>query len=120
MTSLLVSIIVSACLGALVGLIRQWRDQAAPEGNVDFGGVRTYSLWAMLGCIGAFLVQWLFDHQAPDVPARYPRLSTALTGGACVSLAICLDQWQRQMIAHADAPCVEVHAGAFREGIKDR
>jgi len=54
-TSLLVSIIVSACLGALVGLIRQWRDQAAPEGSVDFGGVRTYSLWAMLGCIGAFL-----------------------------------------------------------------
>ena len=55
MATLLVSIIVSACLGALVGLIRQWRDQAAPEGSADFGGVRTYSLWAMLGCIGAFL-----------------------------------------------------------------
>ena len=48
--------------------------------------------WIIGGCIGAFLVQWLFDHQAPDVPARYPRLSTALTAGACISLAVCLDQ----------------------------
>ena len=48
--------------------------------------------WVIGGCIGAFLVQWLFDHQAPDVPARYPRLSTVLTAGACISLAVCLDQ----------------------------
>jgi hypothetical protein len=48
--------------------------------------------WIIGGCIGAFLVQWLFDHQAPDVPARYPRLSTALTAAACISLAVCLDQ----------------------------
>lgn len=48
--------------------------------------------WIIGGCIFAFLVQWLFDHQAPDVPARYPKLSTALTAGACVSLAVCLDQ----------------------------
>lgn len=48
--------------------------------------------WVVAGCIAAFLVQWLFDHQAPDVPARYPRLSTALTAAACVSLAVCLDQ----------------------------
>jgi|SRR5579859_4000905 len=48
--------------------------------------------WIIAGCIAAFLAQWLFDHQAPDVPARYPRLSTALTAGACISLAVCLDQ----------------------------
>ncbi|HEY3948062.1 DUF3429 domain-containing protein [Phenylobacterium sp.] len=48
--------------------------------------------WVVGGCIVAFLVQWMFDHQAPDVPARYPRLSTTLTAGACISLAICLDQ----------------------------
>jgi hypothetical protein len=48
--------------------------------------------WIIGGCIGAFLIQWLFDHQAPDVPARYPRLSTVLTAGACISLAVCLDQ----------------------------
>jgi uncharacterized membrane protein (DUF4010 family) len=44
----------------LVGLIRQWRDQTAtPEGNADFGGVRTFALWAMLGCISAFLNETL-------------------------------------------------------------
>jgi len=48
--------------------------------------------WIIGGCIAAFLVQWLFDHQTPDTPARYPRLSTALTAAACISLAVCLDQ----------------------------
>jgi len=47
---------VSACLGALVGLIRQWSDQKdSPDQAVDFGGVRTYTFWAILGCSGAFL-----------------------------------------------------------------
>ena len=56
MSNLLISIIVSASLGALVGLIRQWSDQTAtPQGSVDLGGVRTYALWAMLGSISAFL-----------------------------------------------------------------
>jgi hypothetical protein len=48
--------------------------------------------WILSGAIAAFLLQWLFDHQGPDVPARYPKLSTAITGAACVSLAVCLDQ----------------------------
>jgi hypothetical protein len=48
--------------------------------------------WILAGAIAAFLLQWLFDHQGPDVPARYPKLSTAITGAACVSLAVCLDQ----------------------------
>ena len=48
--------------------------------------------WILAGAIAAFLVQWLFDHQAPDVPARYPKLSTTITAAACVSLALCLDQ----------------------------
>ena len=48
--------------------------------------------WILAGVIAAFLLQWLFDHQGPDVPARYPKLSTALTAAACVSLAVCLDQ----------------------------
>ena len=47
--------------------------------------------WVVAGAIAAFLLQWLFDHQGPDVPARYPALSTALTSAACVSLAVCLD-----------------------------
>jgi len=32
------------------------------------------------------------EFDAPDLPARYPRLSTTLTAGACVSLAIALEQ----------------------------
>ncbi|THD81786.1 MAG: DUF3429 family protein [Phenylobacterium sp.] len=52
---------------------------------------RVLDSWVIAGTIAAFIIQWLFDHQAPDVPARYPRLSTMVTGAACVSLAICLD-----------------------------
>ncbi len=48
--------------------------------------------WILGAFIGAFLIQWLFDHQAPDTPSRYPMLSTALTSGACVSLALALEQ----------------------------
>ena len=53
---------------------------------------RIDNTWIIGGCIGAFLVQWLFDHHGPDVPARYPKLSTTLTAAACISLAVCLDQ----------------------------
>lgn len=48
--------------------------------------------WLLCGFLSAFLIQWLFDHTAPDVPARYPRLLTALTLGAGLSLAIALEQ----------------------------
>ncbi len=54
--NLVTPIVVSACLGALVGLIRQWSDQKeTPGGEADFGGVRTYTFWAILGCVGSFL-----------------------------------------------------------------
>ncbi|MDB6169776.1 MAG: hypothetical protein JWM88_2640 [Verrucomicrobia bacterium] len=51
----LAPILLSACLGALVGLIRQWSDQVSHEGHIDLGGMRTYSMWAMLGCVAALL-----------------------------------------------------------------
>ena len=44
-------IAVSAGLGALIGLIRQWSDQE--KRGADFGGVRTHTLWAVLGCLAA-------------------------------------------------------------------
>ena len=57
-SNLVPSIVVSACLGALVGLIRQWSDQiSAPENEPDFGGVRTYSFLAILGCVAAFVTE---------------------------------------------------------------
>jgi hypothetical protein len=42
--------------------------------------------------LAAFLLQWLSDHLTPDSATRYPRLSTAVTVAACVSLSIALDQ----------------------------
>jgi hypothetical protein len=48
--------------------------------------------WLLCGFLSAFLLQWLFDHTAPDVPARWPRLLTVLTLGAGLSLAIALEQ----------------------------
>ncbi len=48
--------------------------------------------WLLCGFMAAFILQWLYDHTAPDVPARYPRLMTSLTLGACVSLALALEQ----------------------------
>ena len=56
---------------------------------------RAPDTWILGGAIAAFLLQWLFDHQAPEVPSRYPKLSTAVTAAACVSLAVCLDQAMR-------------------------
>lgn len=47
--------------------------------------------WLICGLVAAFLLQWLFDHAAPDVPSRYPRLMTVLTLGACLSLAAALE-----------------------------
>lgn len=52
---------------------------------------RVEAAWLIGGFMAAFILQWLFDHAAPDVPSRYPRLSTVLTAGACVSLAVALE-----------------------------
>lgn len=51
--------------------------------------------WLLCGFLAAFILQWLYDHAAPDVPARYPRLMTSLTLGACLSLALALEQAMR-------------------------
>lgn len=52
MPDLIRYIVVSAGLGALIGLIRQWGEQTDARG-ADFAGVRTHTLWAVLGCLGA-------------------------------------------------------------------
>ena len=57
MSDVIAPILLSACLGALIGLIRQWSNQASANEHLDLGGVRTYSLWAMLGSIGALLTE---------------------------------------------------------------
>jgi uncharacterized membrane protein (DUF4010 family) len=44
----------AAGCGALIGSIRQWSEQTRRAGEaVDFGGVRTHTLWALLGALAA-------------------------------------------------------------------
>ncbi len=55
MNDLLVSLLVSGSLGALIGLERQWERQFGhPEKRVA-AGVRTFTFWALLGAVCAFL-----------------------------------------------------------------
>lgn len=44
----------AAGCGALIGSIRQWNEQKhGNEQTMNFGGVRTHTLWALLGCLAA-------------------------------------------------------------------
>jgi uncharacterized membrane protein (DUF4010 family) len=49
------SLVLSACLGALIGLIRQWEVQQESTREPEFAGVRTFTLVALLGCVAAFV-----------------------------------------------------------------
>jgi len=51
--------------------------------------------WIVGGFLAAFIIQWMFDHAAPGVPNRYPRMVTVLTLGAGVSLAMALEKAMR-------------------------
>ena len=64
MDDLITYIIVSAGLGALIGLIRQWDEQSDKERG-DFAGVRTHTFWAVLGCLAAFASE---EHSAFALP----------------------------------------------------
>jgi len=75
MPTLLASIAASAGLGALIGFIRQWGEQEdrGPEADPDFGGVRTHTLWAVLGCLAAVASR---DY----VPLAWPAVALAVAG----------------------------------------
>ena len=60
---------------------------------LDVGGARPTDQAAAY-VIGMALMPAL-AHAAPDVPARYPRLMTSLTLGACLSLGLALEQAMR-------------------------
>ncbi len=49
--------LVSAGLGALIGLVRQWGWQQEHRTAGEFAGVRTFTLWALLGCTSAMLAE---------------------------------------------------------------
>jgi hypothetical protein len=48
--------------------------------------------WTIAAYLVVFMLQWLTDHAAPNTVSRFPKLSTAVTTAACVSLAVALDQ----------------------------
>ncbi len=50
---ILQAMLVSASLGALIGTIRQWGQQREQKPDDGFAGVRTFTLWALLGCTSA-------------------------------------------------------------------
>jgi len=126
-SNLVLSIVVSACLGALVGLIRQWSDQKlSPNGEADFGGVRTYTFLAILGCVAAFLSQGQAPAVLPIVLALVGLHLTALhftpAGGAhqgsttfAASLLTCLlgalVQWEYTQAAILVAAVTAVMIG---------
>ena len=51
--------------------------------------------WIVGGFLAAFIIQWMFDQAAPGVPNKYPRMVTALTLGAGISLAMALEKAMR-------------------------
>jgi hypothetical protein len=53
---------------------------------------RLQPAWTLSAYLVAFMLQWLSDHATPGTAARFPRLSTAVTAAACVSLAVAIDQ----------------------------
>ncbi|MBL9139428.1 MAG: MgtC/SapB family protein [Verrucomicrobiales bacterium] len=53
------SLLISACLGALIGLIRQWEAQQKSDGGGEFAGLRTFAIVSMLGAVGAHVTR---DH----------------------------------------------------------
>jgi len=51
------ALLVSASLGALIGLVRQWSYEREHHGRTAKAGLRTFTAWGLLGCAGALLEQ---------------------------------------------------------------
>lgn len=53
--TILHALIVSVSIGALIGLIRQWADLKDTQKEEPIAGLRTYSLWSLLGFLSAYI-----------------------------------------------------------------
>ncbi len=127
MPPLLIAIVSSACLGALVGLIRQWSDQKSNPSEIDFGGVRTYSFWAMLGCVGAYATELTSPALLPvifgivgaqQIAIRFAPTGEAARGGTTFASTLltlltgCLVFWKELSAAVLVAATVMVLLGS--------
>lgn len=61
MPELLKALLVSASLGALLGLERQWSGEREKPGSEALAGARTFAIWAVLGTLCA----WFSQNQHP-------------------------------------------------------
>ena len=57
MPDLLKALLVSASLGALLGLERQWSGQRENPASDTLAGARTFALWAALGTLCAWFAE---------------------------------------------------------------
>lgn len=76
---LLRSVIISASLGALIGLVRQWEDQQ--DKDPSLAGMRTFALWGILGTVSAFLSQSYYPY---FFAVAFGALALYLTGAQLV------------------------------------
>ena len=112
MHPLMLALIASAALGATIGLIRQW-DQQAEDHSGEYAGVRTFTFWSVLGCIAAFISS---EHGQPVLavvlvaigaqivlgrarPASAGAGSTTLAAAVLTVLVGALVFWQRHQEA---------------------
>lgn len=54
---LLKALLVSLCLGALIGLERQWEKETWHPGKHVLAGLRTFTFWALLGTLCGYFTQ---------------------------------------------------------------
>jgi uncharacterized membrane protein (DUF4010 family) len=110
MPPLMLSLIASAGLGAVIGLIRQWSEQAEQPRSTEFAGVRTFTCWSLLGCVAAFLSGEYSPAVLPVVllivgahfvignrpaPAKAPPGSTTFVASLLTVLIGALVHWQQ-------------------------
>jgi len=51
------ALLVSASLGALIGLVRQWEYENEQPGETARAGLRTFTAWSLMGCASGLLAQ---------------------------------------------------------------
>ena len=48
------SLLIAACCGALIGLLRQWSEAREGQADQELAGLRSHALWAIIGCLAAY------------------------------------------------------------------
>ena len=62
------SLVVSISIGALIGLIRQWSDAHEGKAVESSAGLRTFSLWSLMGFLSAYVHE---EHAAFFFPVSF-------------------------------------------------